>query len=309
MPKQSPEAQRVVAITGPTAAGKSAVALALAAELDAEIVTCDAMQVYRQMDIGTAKPSAGERVAVAHHCLDLVEASDEFSAADYRQHARAAIGDVSARGRLPLIAGGTGLYLRAAVDEGELSVPPDPARRAELESWALDDLVARLVELDPGRAQEIDLANPRRVLRAVESAETSGPHVGGDSGWHERKSIYDLTIIAVAPRERTELYDAIDARVDAMLGAGWIDEVAALRARARPMSRTAQAAIGYAELGAVIDSDMTLDAARERIKARTRAYARRQLTWFRAEPRARRVYGSGRTLVDAVRAEISAALQ
>ena len=277
----------VHALGGPTASGKSEVALAVADRLDVEIVSCDAMQVYRGMDIGTAKPSAADQDRVRHHCLDLVEPWEEFSAADYQRAARAAIADICARGSTPLLVGGTGLYLRAAVDDVTLSAPPDPSRRGMLEATPLPELVARLEDLDASRASRVDLRNPRRVIRAIEIVEDEGTGSEPDTAWTQRCSIYDLTLMVIEPPTRSELWTRIDTRVDAMLEAGWLDETRRLSELGRPVSRTAAAAIGYAQLRSVLAGERPLDDAVATIKTRTRSFARRQLTWFRGDERCR----------------------
>lgn len=283
--------RRVAVLAGPTAAGKTAVSLRIAEELDAEIILADALCVYRGMDIGTAKPSAAERSRIAHHCIDLVEPSMEFSVADYQSAAHMAITEVHARGRLPLVVGGSGLYVRAATDAVDFAAPPDPCRRARLEAMPAADLVALLQELDPGRAEEIDLDNPRRVLRAVERALDGTPVQ--PEGWADRASPFEVAYAVLAPGDRGSLYEDIDARMDRMLASGWLDEVSHLLDTHGELSRTASAAIGYAELRLVLRGELEMADARLRIRRRTRALARRQLTWFRREPRAHWFDASG----------------
>lgn len=285
--------RKVAVLSGPTAAGKTEVSLRIAAELDAEIILADALCVYRGMDIGTAKPTAGQRSRLPHHCIDLVEPSVEFSVADYQSAARAAISDVHASGRLPLVVGGSGLYVRAATDSVDFAVPPDPGRRARLEAMPPADLVALLHELDPGRAVEIDLENPRRVLRAVERGLDGSPV--RPEGWSDRSSPFDVAYAVLAPGDRGSLYEEIDARVDRMLASGWLDEVRDLLDTYGELSRTANAAIGYAELRLVLRGELEIADAKLTIRRRTRAFARRQLTWFRREPRAHWFEASGDT--------------
>jgi len=276
---------QVLALCGPTASGKTAISLELADCLDLEIVVCDSMQVYRGLDVGTAKPSVREQAGVPHHCLDLVDPSCEFCAVDYQRVARAAIDDIHRRAKTPLLVGGVGLYLRAALDDLVFSSPPDPVRRKQLEACSPAELVRVLQETDPVRAARVDLANPRRVLRAVEQALDGLPSAL-DQAWLERSSLYPLALAVVAPSEREELRTRVDARVDAMMAAGWLEEVQHLAATFPVFSRTARGAIGYAELQQVLEGQLPLDSAIDRTKARTRKYARRQLGWFRGEPRA-----------------------
>lgn len=280
----------MLAVCGPTASGKSEVAARVVEALRergtaVEIVCCDSMQVYRRMDVGTAKPAPAERATTPHHCVDLVEPWDAYSAADYQRDARAAMAAISARGAMALFVGGTGLYLRAALDDVDLGEDrPDPQRRARLEALTHADLAGELVRLDPDRAARTDLANPRRVLRAVEIALDRGPGAAPDRGWTAREG-RPVCLAVVAPAERAELYRRIDDRIERMLRAGWLDEVRSLLADPRGMSRTASAAIGYAELAEVVSRGEALDDAVAAIRRRTRGYARRQLTWFRREPR------------------------
>lgn len=303
----------VLAICGPTASGKTELAAHVVGALAArgvavEVVCCDSMQVYRRMDVGTAKPSAADRAAVPHHCIDLVDPWEQYSAADYQRDGRAALDAIAARGAVALVVGGTGLYLRSLLGDVDLSAaPPDPERRARLERVAHDDLVDELRRLDPARAARTDLANPRRVLRAVEIALDRGPGADVDAGWAHRSG-RPVCLAVVAPAERATLHERIDARVDRMLSGGWLDEVAELVADPRGMSRTASAAIGYAELAEVVRGDTTLDEAVTAIRRRTRGYARRQYTWFRREARAEHHRGDPGALAAPVVARFERAL-
>lgn len=314
MPTTPAEPAQVLAICGPTAAGKSAVAHLVAGHLagcgvDVEIVCCDSMQVYRRMDIGTAKADAEERAATPHHCLDVVEPWQLYSAAHYQRDARAAFAAIRARGAVPLIVGGTGLYLRAALDDVDLvsAGPPDPELRERLEAAPHDDLVGELRRIDPERAARTDLANPRRVVRAVEIALTRGSDLALDAGWAGRRGGTTVSLAVVAPAERAELYSRIDDRIDLMLAKGWLDEVRTLVSDPRGMSRTAAGAIGYAELAEVVRSGRGLDEAVTAIRRRTRGYARRQGTWFRQERRAVHHCGNNEELAAAVAAQFEKA--
>ena len=266
-------------IAGPTAAGKSAVALQVAAATGATIVAADAMQVYRGMDVGTAKPTAEERRRVPHRMLDVVDVDEGYSAALYQRDARAVVDALLRHGTPVLLVGGTGLYIRAVIDDLVFGPPPDPDRRRSLEQRPLDDLVAELRRLAPDRAATVDLANPRRVVRAIEAAHDGAPPPAVPT------PRYDVRYCVLAPAERVRLYERIDARVGTMLAHGWLDEVAALGPPER-WSRTARAAIGYGELAEVVAGTRDIDDAADAIRRRTRAYARRQLTWFRGERRA-----------------------
>lgn len=282
------ESARVVAVVGPTAVGKSALAEALALKLGGEIVSADSMQVYRGMDIGTAKPPAEERL-VPYHCIDMVDPGIEFSAALFQKAARTAIGDILARGSVPIVVGGTGLYVRAALDDmrfpsGETSSPA----RERLEALAAAEgphaLHARLAELDPESAAIIHPNNVRRTIRALEMAEEGVSYARQAAGFTRRADVFDTRYIGLA-LPRPELYRRIDARVDEMIERGLLEEVVGLLAAGLREALTASQAIGYKELVGVLDGRIEMDDAVESIKRSTRRYAKRQLTWFRADPR------------------------
>jgi tRNA dimethylallyltransferase len=281
----------VVAVVGPTGVGKSVAAEGLALRIGGEIVSADSMQVYRGMDIGTAKqPPASRRVP--YHCIDLVEPGVPYSAALYQRDARLAIEDVAARGKVPVLVGGTGLYVRAAVDQmrfpaGEAASGVRSALRAELASHGPEALYALLVERDPDAAALIHRNNTRRVLRALEMLEEDGvSYAETKERFSERTAYYPATFIGLTI-DRDLLYDRIDARVDAMLGAGLLDEVGCLLSAGLREALTAAQAIGYKELVPVLDGSGDLAAAVAAIKQASRRYAKRQLSWFRADPRVR----------------------
>jgi tRNA dimethylallyltransferase len=275
----------VAAIVGPTAAGKSAAATRIALALGAEIVAVDAFTIYRGMDIGTAKPDPAS--PVRHHMVDLLDPDEECTAQWFQQRARAAIDEVRSRGRPVLLVGGSGLYFRAVVDP--LAFPPtDPEVRAELERRLPDAATAgaALRTVDPISAARIDPANRRRLIRALEVREVSGrPFSSWQVAWDTYDARYPGLEVVGIDLDRDALTRRIATRVDAMLAAGWVDEAAALRDR--PLSRTAAAAIGYAELWDHLDGRVTLAEARERICVRTRRYAVRQQRWFARDPRVR----------------------
>ena len=274
----------VLALVGPTGAGKTSVSLAVAPGLHAEIVSVDSMQIYRGMDIGTAKPSPEQRRRVPHHLIDVADPGKPFSVAAFQSAARAAIDGILLRGRTPLLVGGSGLYYRAVVDE--LDFPPtDPSVRRAIEERDPTDLVERLQTLDPDAADRIDPANLRRVVRALEVMQlTSKRFSDFRTAWDRYESRYDL--LAAGLRVSTEeLERRIVARVDRMTAAGLVDEVRGLLGRGFRSSLTASRAIAYPEVVAHIEGAITMDAARERIVRNTRRYARRQMSWFRADPR------------------------
>ncbi len=278
------EKQKLIVICGPTASGKSALAVNLALEFGGEVVSADSMQVYHGMDIGTAKPSRKEMRGVPHHMLDVADPSEDYSAARYREQARACISDIAARGRLPILCGGTGLYISAAVYALDFSnACADEAYRAELRQYVLEHgkeaLHALLAKQSPELAAAVHPNNVQRVIRALERLRSPQADSEPQSVFNG-EPLYDAAWVGLTlPRE--ELYRRIDARVDAMMQAGLLDEVRRLSGQCR--SATAFQALGYKELLAHIDAGFPLDEAVERIKQGTRNYAKRQLTWFRRE--------------------------
>jgi tRNA dimethylallyltransferase len=284
-----PDAPRHVAIVGATASGKSALALALARrDPSFEIVSIDALQVYRGMDIGTAKPTPAERAEVPHHLIDLADPSEEWSVARFRAAAAEALAGIEARGHRALLVGGTGLYHRAVIDD--LDLPGTwPALRAELEAEAavpggVAGLHARLAALDPLAAGRMEPSNARRVVRALEVTLGGGrPFSSYGPGLDAYPPTPFAQIGLAVPR--AELDRRIAARFAAMLDAGLLDEVRALAARQPPASRTARQALGYRELLAHVAGHGTLEEAADEAVRRTRRFARRQERWFRRDPR------------------------
>jgi tRNA dimethylallyltransferase len=275
----------MLALVGPTASGKSEAALATAPRLGAEIVSVDSMLVYRGMDVGTAKPTVEQRAAVPHHLLDLAEPSERFTVARFQELARSALRSVAC----PLLVGGSGLYLRAVVDD--LAFPPeDPVVRASLEAEAdhlgADVLYHRLADTDPVAAARIEPANVRRIVRALEVTAISGaPFSSFATAWDR----YDADRVRAAGirMDREVLKIRIGERVLTMLRNGWLDEVQGLLDRGLGGWLTASQAIGYAELAEHLDGRLSLDEAAERTVKRTRELARRQMAWFRRDPRIR----------------------
>ncbi len=283
-------AVRVVAVVGPTGVGKTALAERLAQRLGGEIVSADSMQVYRGMDIGTAKPPLVERL-VPYHCIDLVDPGEPYSAALYQGDARAAIADISARGARPVLCGGTGLYVRAALDDWKF--PAGELRgesRGRYEALAAEigppGVHALLDERDPASAALVHANNVRRVVRALEMLDEGTSYAAQAEGFSERRGVYDATIMGLT-MQRAALYERIDARVDDMLAAGLLDEVARLLGAGYRGALTAAQAIGYKELVPVVEKGADRAEAVAAIKRATRRYAKRQLTWFRADPRVR----------------------
>jgi tRNA dimethylallyltransferase len=280
----------VVAVVGPTASGKSALALALARRAGGEVVSCDSLQVYRGLDIGSAKATAAERAEIPHHLLDVVDPDQPFSAADYARLARAALDGVTARGRLPVVAGGTGLYLRA-LRRGLFAGPSrDEGLRRRLEAIAerrgdaaLHRLLARV---DPPAAGRIEVNDRVRVVRALEVYRASGrplsAHHRGDAPVPDRHRW--LVVGLDPPRDR--LRAAVEARTRAMFEAGLVEEVRALVARHGPSLRPLRA-IGYRQAALVARGAQTVDQAQRDIVKETMRYAKRQMTWFRHQEEVR----------------------
>jgi tRNA dimethylallyltransferase len=278
----------VLALVGPTAAGKTELALAVAQRLGAEVVSADAMLVYRGMDIGTAKPTPLERARVPHHLVDLIDPGEEFSVARFQPLARAAIAEVLGRGRPPLLVGGSGLYFHAVVDEFVFP-PTDQAVRSRLEAEAaqvgLPELYRRLAAADPPAAARIQPGNLRRTVRALEVMELTGrPFSSFRAAMDTPVSRYRLTVLGLDPGPEL-LRARVAERVAAMAEAGLVEEVR--RLAGRPVSRTARQALGYKELLDAMERGTPTPEALEAVVRRTRNYARRQLAWFRRDPRVR----------------------
>jgi len=275
--------QPLLIILGPTAVGKTGYSLKIAEEIGAEIVSADSMQVYIGMDIGTAKPTEEEQARVRHHLIDVVEPTEDFSAGDFVRLADEAIADIRSRGRVPLIVGGTGLYIRALV-EGIFEGPArDPDYRAELidrERRAPGTLHGELAGVDPEAAARIHVSDVRRIVRALEVYQAEGRPITEVHREHKEKSEPRPARIAGLTRPRPELYERIERRVDGMMETGFLDEVRGLRAAGVPGGSTAMQALGYRQLYAYLDGEYGLEEAVRLIKRDTRRYAKRQYTWF-----------------------------
>ncbi len=280
---------KMIAIVGPTASGKSALAVELAGRIDAEIISCDSMQLYRGMDIGTAKPTAAEMGGIPHHLLDIADPSEPYSAADYAIAADLAAREITARGRMPVLCGGTGLYLEALRGARHRNAPGgDQALRASLLAEAEEEggalrLHARLAALDPDAAAAIHPNNLRRVVRALELCMLTGKtKTALDAESREAPPDIRMLIFCLTFSDRALLAERINRRVDLMLKAGLVEEARRLWEAGRlcPGS-TAEQAIGYRQLLPYLAGEITLEAASEEIKTATRRYAKRQMTWFR----------------------------
>ncbi|WP_223777165.1 tRNA (adenosine(37)-N6)-dimethylallyltransferase MiaA [Streptomyces sp. 135] len=278
-------APRVIAVVGPTAAGKSDLGVFLAQRLGGEVVNADSMQLYRGMDIGTAKLTPEERDGVPHHLLDIWDVTEAASVAEYQKLARAHIDRLLAVGRWPILVGGSGLYVRGAVDHLEFP-GTDPAVRARLEEELVlrgpGVLHARLAAADPGAAQAILPSNGRRIVRALEVIEITGKPFTANLPRPE--SVYDTVQIGVDVA-RPELDERIATRVDRMWDAGLVDEVRALEARGLREGLTASRALGYQQVLAALAGECTEEEARAETVRATKRFARRQDSWFRRDPR------------------------
>jgi tRNA dimethylallyltransferase len=275
----------LIAVVGPTAAGKSDLAVDLALALDGEVINADSMQLYRGMDIGTAKLTTAERRGVPHHLLDVWDVTEAASVAEYQDLADAVIAGITARGKVPVLVGGSGLYIRAAL--GDLDFPgTDEAIRARLEAELAATgpapLYQRLRAADPVAAAAILASNGRRIVRALEVIELSGrPFSATMPGYDGGRPAIQLGVLV----DRAELDRRIEARVDRMWAAGLEAEVRQLAARGLRDGRTASRALGYQQMLRCLDGELTSDAARDETVRATRRFARRQESWFRRDPR------------------------
>lgn len=278
---------KLIVICGATATGKSDLAVALAQSIDAEIINADSMQLYRGMDIGTAKITIEERKGIAHHLLDLLDVTEDANVAWYQEKARAAITEIHARGKSAIIVGGTGLYIKAILDE--LNFPDtDPVVRAELElefaTKGITPLFDRLEKLDPAAALAIDKANSRRVIRALEVIKITGKPFTANLP-REESSRYPYAKQFGLVMDRDSLSERISLRVDRMWDQGLVEEAEKLVAAGIMKGTTAQRALGYAQVIAQIEGKVTQTEAQEETKRATRQYARRQETWFSRDER------------------------
>lgn len=273
----------VVAVVGPTGSGKSDLAVSLALELGGEVVNADAMQFYRGMDIGTAKITHAERKGVPHHLLDILDVTQEASVSDFQHQTRQVIADIHARGKRAILVGGSGLYVRAALDVLEFPGTDPSLRRtleAELAAHGRAAMLARLRDVDPASAER--LSDDRRIIRALEVHQLTGRPF---SSFMPRREYYQPAVQIGLSVERAALHERLAARVHAMVDAGLLEEVRRLDAAGLRAGKTACRALGYAQFLQVIDGSATVAEAAEATIVATRQFARRQLTWFRADPR------------------------
>jgi tRNA dimethylallyltransferase len=297
-------------LTGPTAVGKTGVGLALAERLGAEIVSLDSMAIYRGMDIGTAKPSLAERAMVPHHLIDIVDPGAEYSVAQYVAAAKETVAGIRSRGRDALFVGGTPLYLKALL-RGLFDGPPADWRarqeiEQELDSVGQNALHERLMQIDPVAAGHIHPHDTRRLIRALEVYRATGEPISHQQMQFEEGRPAEACRVFVLRRERRELHQRIEGRVEAMIEAGLVDEVRTLTAGGRDLGRTARQAVGYREALGYLAGEFDRAEMIERIKARTRRFAKRQGTWFRSLSECRFVDIAGRVDAAAVAEAIAA---
>lgn len=280
----------IICIAGPTASGKTALAVALARELDGEVVSCDSMQVYKRMDIGTAKPSLDERQGIPHHMIDVAEPWEDYSVSRYCAAAAPIVEDIVSRGKTAIIAGGTGLYMDSLIRGNDFAPFPSTGVRERLEQEAdregMEALLARLRAVDPEAADRLHLSDRKRIIRAMEVYLETGETITA----HNRRTQalpprFSPVWLGLDFESRAELYSRIDRRVDAMLNAGLLEEIRALLRSGIPEKCTAMQAIGYKEFTDALDGRCTVEAAADQVRQSSRRYAKRQLTWFRRNER------------------------
>lgn len=273
-------ASRCIFIAGPTAVGKSDIAIALAEKIGGEIISVDSMQVYRSLDIGTAKPDIATRNKIRHHLIDVCELSEPFDAAKFVELATQAVAEIQLRGKIPIFCGGTGLYFKAFLDGLGEAPQGDPKLRAELESTPLETLLEELRQRDPEAYARIDKKNPRRVIRAVEVVRTTGKSFSSQrANWPVERT--GQGAIHLFTRSADDLRQRINARADEMFRRGLVGETRELLKRGLAENRTAMQAIGYRQVVEHLRGEHTLPETIELVKIRTRQFAKRQLTWFR----------------------------
>ncbi len=282
-------AEKILVITGPTATGKTRLSVELAKRLDGEVVSADSMQIYRGMDIGTAKVTKAEMQNVPHHMIDIADPSEDYSVSRYVGEADAAVRDILSRGKLPIVAGGTNLYIDSLIAGLDFADKAEDAGLRESLNAQYDDIggeamLEHLRGFDPERAAKLHPGDKRRIVRAIEIYTLTGETITRhDEETKKRPKRYDAVKIALTFADRAVLYDRINTRVDKMVDDGLFDEVKGLLDRGLPPASTAMQAIGYKEPAAYFNGEMSKDEAIELIKLSSRRYAKRQLTWLRRD--------------------------
>ena len=279
----------LICIAGPTASGKTALAVQLAKELGGEVVSCDSMQVYKGMDIGTAKPSPEEMEGIPHHMLSVAEPWEDFSVSRYCEMAAPIVDDILARGKTAIIAGGTGLYMDSLIKGNDFAPFPATGMREKLEQQAdregMEAMLSLLRSIDPESAARLHLADRKRIIRALEVYYETGETITQHNlKTQEIPPRYQPVWLGLDFESRSELYRRIDLRVEIMLRAGLVDEIRSLLARGIPPKCTAMQAIGYKEFVSALEGNGSLEEAAAQVQQSSRRYAKRQLTWFRRNP-------------------------
>ena len=279
----------IICIAGPTASGKTALAVALAKELSGEVVSCDSMQIYRGMDVGTAKPTREEMEGIVHHMIDIIRPDEDFSVSRYCQMAAPIVDDIIARGKTAIIAGGTGLYMDSLIRGNDFAPFPSTGIREKLEAQAdregMEAMLALLTGIDPEAAAKLHLSDRKRIIRALEVYYETGETITA----HNRKTQaipprYTPVWLGLDFASRAELYSRIDRRVDIMLAKGLVEEIRTLLASGIPDKCTPMQAIGYKEFTAALEGFCSIQEAADLVRKSSRHYAKRQLTWFRRNP-------------------------
>ena len=280
------QAPKIAVITGPTATGKTALGIELAKQFDGEVVSADSMQVYRRMDIGTAKPDPAEMQGIPHHMIDVAQPEDSFSVAGYVPLADACVQDILKRGKLPIVVGGTGLYIDSLIAGRDFASPPaDEGLRQSLsdeyDRLGGEEMLRRLGECDPRRAEKLHPSDKKRILRALEIYISTGKTITAFDEESQRQPLrYDAAFIILSYENRQELYSRIDSRVNQMVEKGLFDEVRGLLSAGLSEKCTAMQAIGYKETAMALRGELSSEEAIELIKRESRRYAKRQLTWL-----------------------------
>ncbi len=277
---------KIICIAGPTASGKTALSIALAQELGGEIVSCDSMQIYRGMDIGTAKPTVQEQQGIPHYMLDVADPTEDFSVSRYCDTASPIVDDILARGKTAIIVGGTGLYMDALIRGNDFAPFPSTGQREALEKQTeqegIETILCKLRQVDPETAARLHPSDRKRIIRAMEVYLETGETI---TAHNEKTKLipprYHPVWFALEDENRQDLYSRIDRRVDIMLEMGLLEEIKTLLARGIPAKCTAMQAIGYKEFLQALSGEITVPEAAEEVKKASRHYAKRQLTWFR----------------------------
>ena len=276
---------KIIVVAGPTASGKTALSVKIAKELGGEIVSCDSMQIYKGIDIGTAKPSLEERCGVPHHMIDIISPDEKYNVVSYKRDAEAAIDDILKRGRVPVLAGGTGLYMDSVLsntafsENSSFSVARERLEKL-FEEKGREYIFEMLEKIDPEAAEKIHPNNTRRVIRALEIYETTGKTLTQANIESKRPEKYESLVIGLM-WDRETLYERINERVERMMAEGLLKEVETLRKKGMKAEYTSMQAIGYKELFEYFEGNCTLEEAKEKIKQESRRYAKRQMTWLK----------------------------